>query len=184
MKSISRRRLAGAALLLPLALTPTFVVAQGAEPVKIGVVLSLSGPAAVFGLPERNAIMAIDKEIAAAGVKGRKLELVFFDDKTNPTEAARGVTQLINDEKVVAIIGPGTGGTILAAGPIAERLKVPLLGPAGTVAITAKSNSFAPWVFRMAINGRRANTTPRRREERRQADRHRLPGRRLRQVRR
>jgi branched-chain amino acid transport system substrate-binding protein len=127
-------------------------VAQGAESVKIGVVLSLSGPAAVFGLPERNAIMAIDKEIAAAGVKGRKLELVFFDDKTNPTEAARGVTQLINDEKVVAIIGPGTGGTILAAGPIAERLKVPLLGPAGTVAITAKSNSFAPWVFRMAIN--------------------------------
>lgn len=120
---------------------------------KIGVVLSLSGPAAVFGLPERNAIMAVEKEIAAAGgVNGKKIELVFFDDKTNPTEAAGGVTQLINDEKVVAIIGPGTGGTILAAGPIAERLKVPLLGPAGTVAITAKSNSFAPWVFRMAIN--------------------------------
>ena len=117
----------------------------GAEPVKIGVILSLSGPAAVFGLPERNAIMAIQKEIdAAGGVKGKKLELVFFDDKTNPTEAARGVTQLINDDKVVAIIGPGTGGTILAAGPIAERLKVPLFGPAGTVAITAKTNSLLP----------------------------------------
>ena len=153
MKEISRRSLAAAALLLPLALVPKVALAQGSEPVRIGVVLSLSGPAAVFGLPERNAIMALDKEIAAAGgVKGRKLELVFFDDKTNPTEAARGVTQLINDEKVVAIIGPGTGGTILAAGPIAERLKVPLLGPAGTVAITAKTNSFAPWVFRIAIN--------------------------------
>jgi branched-chain amino acid transport system substrate-binding protein len=144
----------GAALLsLVMAFAPSRAVAQGGQPVKIGVVLSLSGPAAVFGLPERNAIMAIEKEIAAAGgVKGRKLELVFFDDKTNPTEAARGVTQLINDEKVVAIIGPGTGGTILAAGPIAERLKVPLLGPAGTVAVTAKTNSFAPWVFRIAIN--------------------------------
>jgi branched-chain amino acid transport system substrate-binding protein len=151
MMEISGRCLAGAALLLALA--PAVALAQGGEPVKIGVVLSLSGPAAVFGLPERNAIMALDKEITAAGgVKGRKLELVFFDDKTNPTEAARGVTQLINDEKVVAIIGPGTGGTILAAGPIAERLKVPLLGPAGTVAITAKTNSFAPWVFRIAIN--------------------------------
>jgi branched-chain amino acid transport system substrate-binding protein len=154
MRGISRRRFAGGALLpLVLALTPAATMAQGGEPVKIGVVLSLSGPAAVFGLPERNAIMAIEKEIAAAGgVNGRQLDLVFFDDKTNPTEAARGVTQLINDQKVVAVIGPGTGGTILAAGPIAERLKVPLLGPAGTVAITAKTNSFAPWVFRVAIN--------------------------------
>ncbi|MBR1125685.1 ABC transporter substrate-binding protein [Bradyrhizobium lablabi] len=154
MKCFSRGMLVGAALLpLVMAFAPSRAIAQGGQPVKIGVVLSLSGPAAVFGLPERNAIMAIEKEIAAAGgVKGRKLELVFFDDKTNPTEAARGVTQLINDEKVVAIIGPGTGGTILAAGPIAERLKVPLLGPAGTVAVTAKTNSFAPWVFRVAIN--------------------------------
>jgi branched-chain amino acid transport system substrate-binding protein len=154
MKCFSRGMLVGTALLpLVMAFAPSRAVAQGGQPVKIGVVLSLSGPAAVFGLPERNAIMAIEREIAAAGgVKGRKLELVFFDDKTNPTEAARGVTQLINDEKVVAIIGPGTGGTILAAGPIAERLKVPLLGPAGTVAVTAKTNSFAPWVFRVAIN--------------------------------
>lgn len=154
MKWFSRGMFVGAAMLpLVMAFAPAPAVAQGTETVKIGVVLSLSGPAAVFGLPERNAIMAIEKEIAAAGgVKGRKLELVFFDDKTNPTEAARGVTQLINDEKVVAIIGPGTGGTILAAGPIAERLKVPLLGPAGTVAVTAKTNSFAPWVFRVAIN--------------------------------
>jgi branched-chain amino acid transport system substrate-binding protein len=154
MKCFLRGMLVGAALLpLVVAFAPSRAAAQGGDPVKIGVVLSLSGPAAVFGLPERNAIMAIEKEIAAAGgVKGRKLELVFFDDKTNPTEAARGVTQLINDEKVVAIIGPGTGGTILAAGPIAERLKVPLLGPAGTVAVTTKTNSFAPWVFRVAIN--------------------------------
>jgi branched-chain amino acid transport system substrate-binding protein len=154
MKWLSRGMFVGAAMLpLVMAFAATDAAAQGTETVKIGVVLSLSGPAAVFGLPERNAIMAIEKEIAAGGgVKGKKLDLVFFDDKTNPTEAARGVTQLINDEKVVAIIGPGTGGTILAAGPIAERLKVPLLGPAGTVAVTAKTNSFAPWVFRVAIN--------------------------------
>jgi branched-chain amino acid transport system substrate-binding protein len=141
-------------MLLPaLMLAPTFAAAQANPPVKIGVVLSLSGPAAVFGLPERNAITAIEKEMAAAGgEKGKPFELVFFDDKTNPTEAARGVTQLINDEKVVAIIGPGTGGNILAAGPIAERLKVPLLAPAGTVAITDKANNFYPWIFRVAIN--------------------------------
>jgi branched-chain amino acid transport system substrate-binding protein len=149
MMRISLRRELLGFLLLPLALLLA-PAAQADEPVKIGVVLSLSGPAAVFGLPERNAITAIQREGAGAG--GKPFELVFFDDKTNPTEAARGVTQLINDEKVVAIIGPGTGGNILAAGPIAERLKVPLLGPAGTVAITDKANNFFPWIFRVAPN--------------------------------
>src|SRR5450755_2600182 len=155
--SLSTKRLFGRlALALPAilaALSSAPASGQGKEPVKVGVVLSMSGPAAVFGLPERDAINVVYKEIAAAGgVSGRRLDLVFCDDKTNPTEAARCVTQLVNDEKVVAIVGPGTGGNILAAGPIADRLKVPLLGPAGTVAVTDKGNVFYPWVFRVAIN--------------------------------
>ena len=133
------------------ALWPALGWSQAKEPVKVGVVLSLSGPAAVFGLPERDAITAIHKEMGGT-VDGRKMDLVWCDDKTNPTEAARCVTQLANDDKVVAIIGPGTGGGILAAGPVADRLKVPLLGPAGTVAITDKANAFWPWIFRVAIN--------------------------------
>src|SRR5262245_50593510 len=139
------------AVLAAAALWPVLGFPQAREPVKIGVVLSLSGPAAVFGLPERDAINSLQKE-TGGNVDGRKMDLVFCDDKTNPTEAARCVTQLINDEKVVAIIGPGTGGGILAAGPVAQRLSVPLLGPAGTVAITDKNNAFYPWVFRVAIN--------------------------------
>jgi branched-chain amino acid transport system substrate-binding protein len=133
------------------ALWPALGWSQAKEPVKVGVVLSLSGPAAVFGLPERDAITAIHKETGGT-VDGRRMDLVWCDDKTNPTEAARCVTQLANDDKVVAIIGPGTGGGILAAGPVADRLKVPLLGPAGTVAITDKANAFWPWIFRVAIN--------------------------------
>jgi branched-chain amino acid transport system substrate-binding protein len=131
--------------------SPELGFSQTSEPVKIGVVLSLSGPAAVFGLPERDAITAVHKELSGAA-DGRKIDLVWCDDKTNPTEAARCVTQLANDDKVVAIIGPGTGGGILAAGPVAQRLQVPLLGPAGTVAITDEHNAFYPWVFRVAIN--------------------------------
>ncbi|GAC1547494.1 MAG: ABC transporter substrate-binding protein [Candidatus Velthaea sp.] len=128
---------------------PPALAAQ--EPIKLGVMLSLSGPAAVFGIPERNAIEAIAESInKSGGVNGRKLQLIVMDDMTNPTEAARSVTQLINGDKVVAIVGPGTGGGILAAGPVAERGQTPLLGPAGTVAITDKKNSFYPWIFRVA----------------------------------
>ncbi len=123
--------------------------AQSEAPVKIGAVLSLSGPAAVFGLPERDAIEAVVEEInKTGGINGHKIELVLHDDKTDPAEAVRGVTQVVRDG-VVAIVGPSTGSGILAAGPVAERLHVPLLGPAGTASITdAASRSALPAVSR------------------------------------
>lgn len=124
--------------------------AQSQAPIKVGAVLSLSGPAAVFGLPERDAIEAVVEEInRTGGVNGRKIELVLHDDKTDPSEDVRGVTQVTRDG-VVAIVGPSTGSGVLAAGPVAERLRVPLLAPAGTASITDKKNSFYPWVFRVA----------------------------------
>lgn len=129
------------------------LVAYAQGTLKVGVVLSTSGAAAVFGIPERDAIVvAADHINATGGVNGRKIELVHYDDKTNPTEAARGVTQLATSDRVIAIIGPGTGGGALAAGPVAERLKVPLLVPAGTIAVTDRKNSFYPWVFRVGVN--------------------------------
>lgn len=127
------------------------VHAQGT--LKIGVLLSTSGPAAVFGIPERDAIVvAADHINSNGGVDGRKIELVHYDDKTNPTEAARGVTQLASNDHVVAIIGPGTGGGALAAGPVAARVRVPLLVPGGTIAVTDPKNAFYPWVFRVGVN--------------------------------
>jgi branched-chain amino acid transport system substrate-binding protein len=104
----------------------------------------------VFGLPERDAIEAVVEEInKTGGVNGRQIQLVLHDDKTDPAEAVRGVTQVQRDG-VVAIVGPSTGSGVLAAGPVAERLHVPLLAPAGTASITDKKNSFYPWVFRAA----------------------------------
>jgi branched-chain amino acid transport system substrate-binding protein len=149
MHAITKRALALLAAAATLA--PPLAWAQAKPPVKVGAVLSMSGPAAVFGIPERDALNALIKENGVM-MDGRRVDFVFCDDKTNPTEAARCVTQLINDEKVVAIVGPGTGGGILAAGPVAQRLQVPLLGPAGTVAVTDKKNAFFPWVFRIAPN--------------------------------
>ncbi|GGC47743.1 ABC transporter substrate-binding protein [Chelatococcus reniformis] len=148
IKSITRRVVLAAAV----AGLAAPALAQGADrgPVKLGAVLSLSGPAAVFGIPERDAIQAVLKQMHSTTPDGRRIDLVLVDDKSNPTEAARAVSQVINNDQVVAIIGPSTGSGILAAGPIAQRLKVPLLGPAGTLAITDPKNEFYPWVFRVA----------------------------------
>jgi len=137
----------GACLGLTLA-WPSF--AQVA-PLKIGALLSMSGPAAVFGIPERDAItVALEDLNSQGGVNGRPVQVIFYDDRTDAAEAGRGVNQLVSRDQVVAIIGAGTGGNVLAAGPIAMRLKVPLLAPVGTIAATDKKNAFLPWVFRVA----------------------------------
>lgn len=127
--------------------------AEGEPPIRIGAILSLTGPAAPFGIPERTAAnVALDKINKEGGVKGRKLELVIVDDKTNPTEAARAAQRLISSEKVVAIIGASTGSGTLALAPVAARNKVPVLAPNGTIGVTDPSKEFYPWVFRTSVS--------------------------------
>lgn len=127
--------------------------AQAQEIIKVGVVLSLSGPAAAFGIPERDTIKILaDQYNRDAGPNGRKIELVYYDDMTNPTEAARGTTRLIDQSKVVAIIGSTTGSSSLAMGPIAAAKSVPVLAPAGTISLISKTHAFYPWMFRSSIS--------------------------------
>lgn len=134
-----------------VATTAVMSVAQAQETVKVGVILSVSGPAAAFGIPERDTVQVfIDKYNAES--KGRKFEVVFHDEQTNPTEAARGATKLIQQDKVQVIIGPTIGSSALALMPIATSAKVPVLGPNGTIALTDKKNEFAPWYFRVSGN--------------------------------
>src|SRR5690606_36413551 len=117
--------------------------ALAADPLRIGLLLSLSGPAAPFGIPERDAVEVLVKKMNdEGGVNGRKIELSVYDDATNPTEAARGATQLIQQNKVVAIIGSTTGSGTLAAAPVAMRYEVPMVAPNGTLAVTLKENKF------------------------------------------
>lgn len=132
--------------------------AAAAEPLRIGLLLSLTGPAAPFGIPERDVVEVLVKKLNdEGGINGSKIELSIYDDATNPTESARGATHLIQQDKVVAIIGSTTGSGTLAAAPVAMRYEVPMLAPNGTVAVTLKENKFYPWVFR-SVSGDLTNT--------------------------
>jgi branched-chain amino acid transport system substrate-binding protein len=137
-------------------LAGSFVLAAPAlaqENIKVGVILSLSGPAAPFGIPERDTIQVLtDKYNADVGPNGKRIELVFHDDQTDPTEGARGATRLIQQEKVQAILGATTGSATLALMPIAAASSVPVLCPCGTISLTSKEHSFFPWFFRTSIN--------------------------------
>lgn len=121
------------------------------EPIKVGVILSLNGPAAPFGIPERDALkLLVDQHNTQTGT--RKVELIYHDEQTNPTEAARGATKLIQQDQVQVIIGPTNGSSALAIMPIAAAAQIPILAPVGAISVTAKDNEFFPWIFRTCTN--------------------------------
>ena len=89
--------------------------ARAVEPVRLGAVLSVTGPASFLGEPEKNTIqMEVDKINAAGGVLGRPLEVIILDDETDVNKAVLAVDRLIKKEHVSAILGPTTSGNTLA----------------------------------------------------------------------
>jgi len=150
--TITRRKAIAAAVSLSALGALQLAVAQGTEPIKIGALIALSGPAAAYGAEERRAIEAVVNQVnAKGGINGRKIELVVRDTKTNPTEAARLANQVIADDKVVAIIGGTTGSETLAFADAAMRAQVPMFPMVGTPSVTDPEKPYSKWVYRMSV---------------------------------
>jgi branched-chain amino acid transport system substrate-binding protein len=99
---------------------------QGQEPIKIGAVLSVTGPAAGLGVPERNGAIVAEKAInAQGGIKGRPIKLIVEDDTTNPDTAVTKANDLIFNQKVVALLGGTNIAPTVAMGGITDRVKLP-----------------------------------------------------------
>ncbi len=120
------------------------------NPIKIGGLFAVTGPAAFLGEPERNtAQMVVDEINSKGGIKGRKIELVIYDTVGDTTKAVQLATKLIKNDKVVAIIGPSTTGESMALVPVAEKEMVPLISCAAGIKIT---DPVKKWVFKTAQN--------------------------------
>jgi branched-chain amino acid transport system substrate-binding protein len=97
-------------------------------PLKLGVVLEVTGAAAALGVPERDAVkLAVERINAAGGVNGEDVEAVILDNQSREDQAAKHATQLINQDKVDVLIGSGRTGGSLAMRPIAERSQTPMI---------------------------------------------------------
>ncbi|MGO9356989.1 MAG: ABC transporter substrate-binding protein [Xanthobacteraceae bacterium] len=109
-------------------------LAQGT--VKIGAVLSATGPASFLGEPEDKTLrMYVDKINAAGGVAGNKIELVIYDDGGDANKARTFASRLVEDDKVVAMVGGSTTGTTMAMIPVFEGSEVPFISLGGAVEI-------------------------------------------------
>lgn len=110
-----------------------FISAYGAETIKIGLIAPLTGPIATFGQSvEKGVRMAVDEINAKGGVLGMKIELFVEDNQAKAEESANIARKFIEQNKVVAILGPVISSNTLAAAPIAQQSKVPLLSPTAT----------------------------------------------------
>src|SRR5215208_6310031 len=136
-------RLAAAAALLAAAVqTP----AAEKEPLKVGALLAVTGPASFLGAPEARTLEMLVADLnAKGGVAGKKVKLVIKDTAASPEKAISFAKQLIEEEKVFAIIGPSTSGETMAVKNLAEESKTLLLSCAAAQVIV---NPLAKYVFK------------------------------------
>ncbi|MBI2097946.1 MAG: ABC transporter substrate-binding protein [Candidatus Vogelbacteria bacterium] len=113
------------------------------EPIKIGAVLSLTGPAAPHGENEKMGIDLAVREINnAGGVLGRPLKIIYEDDQTNPVQTVNSVTKLITIDKAEVIIGGTWDFLINAAAPVIEKEKKVLITPSALPDTIEKPNDY------------------------------------------
>ncbi|MGY3765281.1 ABC transporter substrate-binding protein [Vagococcus vulneris] len=120
------------------------------DKIKIGLNLELSGPVAGYGNQEKEGAELAVKEINAdGGIKGKQIELVSKDNKSDTAEAATVTANLTTKDKVVAIVGPATSGDTKAIIPNTTKAKVPTITPSATDdSITVINDKVQEYVFR------------------------------------
>jgi len=121
--------------------------AQAAEPIKIGHLASLTGAEAAFGTSSENGVrLAMEERNAAGGILGRPVEIISVDDQSKNQEVNNCMSKLIQQDKVVAVIGEIASSNTIAAAPAAQRAKVPLVSPGATNPDVTKRGDY---VFRV-----------------------------------
>ncbi len=142
---LSRRAFAlGTALLVSTALGTG--CSKKSDEIVVGAYLSLSGADSTFGTDTKDGIeLAVGELNAAGGVKGKKVKVLYEDDKSTAQEASNKVRQLIDRDGVVAILGEVASSRSMAGGLIANTKKVPMVTPSSTAVEVTKDRE---WVFR------------------------------------
>jgi len=142
------KQLAGAALVAAMSVAGT-ANAQSTEDVKIGFAGPMTGAQAHYGNEiKRGMDMAVEAINAKGGVKGRPIKVIHEDDKSNPQETTNKVLQLINRDKVVALLGEVSSARSKSGGIVANRNKVPMITPSST---SPEVTQVGPFVFRVCF---------------------------------
>ncbi|MEP6743659.1 MAG: ABC transporter substrate-binding protein [bacterium] len=99
----------------------------------VGYYGDLTGRTSNFGQSTKNGVeMAVDEINKAGGINGRQIKVLSEDDEGRPEKAATVATKLIDQDRVIALVGEVASGNSLAAAPKAQAAKVPMISPSST----------------------------------------------------
>ncbi|ACV64526.1 Extracellular ligand-binding receptor [Desulfofarcimen acetoxidans DSM 771] len=120
------------------------------DTINIGAVLDISGTSSSLGIPERDTLqMMADQLNAKGGINGKQVKMIIMDNKSDETESVLAVKKLIDNDKVVAVIGASASGTSLAMVDTVQKEGVPMISLATNSKIVQPVAEHK-WVFKMA----------------------------------
>ncbi len=122
-------------------------MSANAETVRVGVTISTTRPAASLGIPQRNSIALLPKEVA-----GQTVQYFVLDDGGDSTKAVANMRKLIDDEKVDVIIGSSATPPTMAMIGVAAEKQVPVIALAASAIIIQPMDAQKKWAFKVPQN--------------------------------
>jgi branched-chain amino acid transport system substrate-binding protein len=114
---------------------------------RIGVIVSATGPAASLGIPQQNTVALLPHEIG-----GKKVEYIVLDDASDTTTAVKNIRKLTSEDHVDVVIGSSVTPNALAMTDPAAESQTPVISLAASVAIITPMDAKKAWVFKTPQN--------------------------------
>ncbi len=118
-----------------------------ADTIRIGVSVAATGPAASLGIPQRNTVALLPRQIA-----GQTMEYFVLDDGTDATRGVANMRKLIDEDKVDAVIGSSATPASAAMSTVAAEKGVPLVALAASASLILPMTPEKRWVFKAPQN--------------------------------
>ena len=132
---------------LALAVLALSVSVAAAAQVKVGLMVSATGPTSAIGLPQKNTGDLLPKKVGDTTI-----EYIQYDDGGDTTRAVQNAKKLIQEHNIDALIGPSTTPNALAILDIISEGKVPLMATVGTSIVVEPLDAKKRWVFKTTQN--------------------------------
>ena len=125
---------------------------------RVAVALPLTGDIAALGQGlKRACALALEDAIAAGKFQGMKVEMVAFDDRSDPREAVSVANRIVSDPSVVAVVGHFNSGCSIPASQVYARAHLPMISPAASNPKLTLQQLEPDWKYPRSIF--RVNTT-------------------------
>lgn len=143
--------------LVPMGCAQETVIEEG-DTYKVGAVFDLTGTTSNLGVPEKNTVdMMVDQINDAGGINGHPLEVIVYDTEGDNDKCALMATRLIEQDEVIAIIGPTRSGTSLHILDTVTTADIPLVSCAANIGIVTPVGE-RYWIFKTPQTDKEAIT--------------------------